>query len=57
MKLKLILIDSYMNSCEIEIDQNQYKMLGIDIAKAKKHSKKRDLNVEITEFLKKFKRK
>lgn len=56
-KLKLIIIDGYMNSCEIEIDCKQFKKLGIDETKIKKHSRKRSLNVEITKFLNGFKRK
>lgn len=56
-KLKLMVVDGFMNSCEIEIDRKQFEKLGIEENKIKKNIKKRDLNVEITEFLKSFKRK
>lgn len=54
-KLRLLVVDKDLTTCEIEIDSYQFKNLGIDIKNAKKHEKKRDLNVEITNFLDSFK--
>ena len=54
-KLRLLVVDKDLTTCEIEIDSYQFKNLGIDIRNAKKHEKKRDLNVEITNFLESFK--
>ena len=50
--LKLLLIDENMNSAIIEINSLQFKSLGIDLSKVKKHEKKRDLNTTITNYLK-----
>ena len=52
--IKLLIIDEKMNTTEIEINSLQFKSMGIDLSKVKKHSKKRDLNVSITEFLEGF---
>lgn len=52
--LKLLIIDKNMNTTEIEINPYQFNSLGIDLSKVKKHDKKRDLNVAITEFLESF---
>lgn len=54
-KLRLLVVDKDLTTCEIEIDSYQFKSLGIDIKNAKTHEKKRDLNVEITNFLNSFK--
>lgn len=53
--IKLIIIDEKMNSVEVEINSLQYKSMGLDLSKVKKHEKKRDLNMTITEFLEKNK--
>lgn len=53
-KLRLIVIDKQMTTCEIEIGSNQFKSLGIDVRKAKKHTRKRNLNITITEFIESF---
>lgn len=50
-KLKLIVIDKEMTSCEIEVNANQFKSLGININNAKKHKRKRDLNITLSEYL------
>lgn len=54
-KLRLLVVDKDLTTCEIEVDFYQFKHIGIDIKNAKKHEKKRDLNVEITNFLESFK--
>ncbi len=53
--LKLLIVDKNMNTTEIEINSIQFKSLGIDLSKVKKHEGKRDLNNEITNFLDSFK--
>lgn len=49
--IKLMIIDSKMNSTEIEINSLQFKSMGIDLSKVKKHTSKRELNKEITKFI------
>ena len=53
--IKLLIVDEKMNTTEIEINSLQFKSMGIDLTKVKKHSKKRDLNITITEYLDSFK--
>lgn len=44
-----------MNTTEIEINSLQFQTMGINKTRIKKHDKKRDLNVTVTEFLDSFK--
>lgn len=52
--IKLLIVDKDMNSVVTEINYLQYKTMGIDLTKVKKHTGKRDLNIEITKFLESF---
>lgn len=52
--IRLLIVDKSMNTTEIEINTLQFKSMGIDLSKVKKHDKKRDLNNSITEFLESF---
>ena len=46
-----MIIDEEMNVTEIEINQLQFKSMGIDLSNVKKHTSKRELNKTITKFL------
>lgn len=52
--LRLMIVDSAMNTTEIEINKLQFDSMGIDLTKVKKHKNKRELNVELTKFLESF---
>lgn len=51
MKTKMLLIDRNMNCVEVELSELNFRLLNVDYSKIKKHEKKRDLNVTITNFL------
>lgn len=51
MKTKMLLIDKHMNCIEIEVSELNFRLLNVDFNKIKKHEKKRDLNVTISEFI------
>lgn len=55
--LRLILVDKDMNSVEFEINQLQFKSLGLDLSNVKRHERKRDLNKTITDFIESFEEK
>lgn len=52
--IKLMIIDKNMNSVEVEVNETIYRLLNIKVESIKKHEKKRDLNITITEFLESF---
>ena len=52
--IKLLLVDKDMNTIIFEINYLQFKSLGLDLSNVKKHDKKRDLNVTITNYLESF---
>lgn len=54
-KIKLLIIDEKMTSIEIEVNNQQFQLLGIDKTKAKEHKYKSELNSTVTKFLKSFK--
>lgn len=47
----LMLIDKDMNTVVFDINNLQFRSLGIDLSKAKHHTSKRELNKEITNYL------
>ena len=53
--LRFLIVDEQMNTTEIEINSLQFQTMGINKTRIKKHDKKRDLNVTVTEFLDSFK--
>lgn len=53
--MRLLVIDSKMQSVEIEVNIHQFKMLGIDPQKSKEHKYKSELNTTVTRFLNSFK--
>lgn len=54
-KIKLLIIDEKMTSIEVEINNQQFQLLGIDKTKAFEHKYKSELNSTVTKFLKSFK--
>lgn len=52
---RLIIIDENMNTIEFEINSLTFKTLVLNKINTKQHSKKRDLNVTITDYLDSFK--
>lgn len=50
-----MIIDKNMNSTEVEVNETIYRLLNIKKENIKKHQKKRDLNITITEYLESFK--
>lgn len=54
-KIKLLIIDEKMTSIEVEINNQQFQLLGIDKTKAIEHKYKSELNSTVTKFLKSFK--
>ena len=49
---KVIIIDEKMNSVQIELNETILKNIGVIAENVKKHKSRRQLNIEITEFLK-----
>ena len=47
----LMLIDKDMNTVVFDINNLQFKSLGIDLTKAKHFTSKRELNKEVTRFI------
>lgn len=54
-KIKLLIIDEKMTSVEVEMNNQQFQLLGIDKTKVKEHKYKSELNSTVTKFLKSFK--
>lgn len=54
-KLKLMMIDSKMNSYIVELEPWQFKQLNVDLEKVKRHKGKRELHHEIANFIESFK--
>ena len=50
----VLIIDSKMNSTEIELTQHTLKMLGIKEEDIKKHKSRRQLLLEVSEYLQSF---
>lgn len=53
---KIIIIDEKMNTCEIEVNQNILKGLGVKPENVKKHKSRRQLDKEISDYLQSFKK-
>lgn len=49
--IRLLLVDEKMNTVEIEIEQWQFRNLGIKQENVKKHKSKTALNKEIADFI------
>ena len=52
--VRLMIIDKNMNAVEVEVNDSLFRLLNVDFSKIKKHEKKRDLNITITEYLNSF---
>lgn len=52
--VRLLLVDKDSNTCEIELPSFMIKQLNINSETIKKHSTKRELNKEITDYLNSF---
>lgn len=52
--IRLMVIDKDMNAVEVEVNDSLFRLLNVDFSKIKKHEKKRDLNITITEYLESF---
>jgi len=52
--IRLMIIDKNMNAVEVEVNESLFRLLNVDFSKIKKHEKKRDLNITITEYLESF---
>lgn len=52
---KILIIDSKLNSVIVEITPQQLKMLGIKPENVVKHRSRRQLLLDLDEFLKKYK--
>lgn len=50
----LLLIDSKMNSVEVEVNQHMLKLLGFKKEDVKNHKSRRQLLLEVSEYLKSF---
>lgn len=53
-KNSILIIDAKMNSVEIEITQHTLRLLGISEEDIKKHKSRRQLLLEVSEYLKSF---
>lgn len=51
---KIMIIDAKMNSVVIESNQHSLKLLGIKPENVKKNKSRRQLNLEITNFINEF---
>lgn len=52
-RINLLLIDKHMNTFEVNIPDFMLREINFDPAQVKNHESKKELNTEVSEFLKK----
>lgn len=52
-RINLLLIDKHMNTFEVDIPDFMLREINFDPALVKNHESKKELNTEVSEFLKK----